>query len=125
MSLVENTSALQELLNIAMSLPNVDDVIVEPEPYEPVLQDKIVTPTKALQDVTADVGFDALNKVTVNPIPNQYIVPSGSQTKTENGTYDVTNLSTLVVNIPITKYYTGSSVPSSSVGNNGDLYLVV
>mgnify|MGYP003303335447 CR=1 FL=1 len=28
-------------------------------------------------------------------------------------------------NLVINKYYTGSSEPSSSLGNNGDLYLVV
>lgn len=48
---------------------------------------------------------------------------SGSETKTENGTYDVTNLASLVVNIPFVTYYTGSTAPSSSLGNNGDIYL--
>lgn len=50
---------------------------------------------------------------------------SGSETKTENGTYDVTNLASLVVNIPFVTYYTGSSDPSSSLGSNGDIYLKV
>ena len=48
---------------------------------------------------------------------------SGSETKTANGTYDVTNLASLVVSIPIVTYYTGSSAPSSSLGANGDLYF--
>ena len=48
---------------------------------------------------------------------------SGSETKTANGTYDVTNLASLVVSIPIVTYYTGSSAPSSSLGSNGDIYL--
>lgn len=48
---------------------------------------------------------------------------SGSETKTANGTYDVTNLASLVVAIPIVTYYTGSSAPSSSLGSNGDIYL--
>lgn len=48
---------------------------------------------------------------------------SGSETKTANGTYDVTNLASVVVNIPIVTYYTGSSTPSSSLGENGDIYL--
>lgn len=48
---------------------------------------------------------------------------SGSETKTANGTYDVTNLASLVVSVPIVTYYTGSSVPSSSLGQNGDIYL--
>lgn len=48
---------------------------------------------------------------------------SGSETKTANGTYDVTNLASLVVAVPIVTYYTGSSAPSSSLGSNGDIYL--
>lgn len=48
---------------------------------------------------------------------------SGSETKTANGTYDVTNLANLVVAVPIVTYYTGSSAPSSSLGSNGDIYL--
>lgn len=48
---------------------------------------------------------------------------SGSETKSANGTYDVTNLASLVVSIPIVTYYTGSSTPSSSLGSNGDIYL--
>lgn len=48
---------------------------------------------------------------------------SGSETKTANGTYDVTNLASLVVAVPIVTYYTGSSAPSSSLGSDGDIYL--
>ena len=48
---------------------------------------------------------------------------SGSETKTANGTYDVTNLASLVVAVPIVTYYTGSSAPSSALGSNGDIYL--
>lgn len=48
---------------------------------------------------------------------------SGSETKTANGTYDVTNLASLVVAVPIVTYYTGSSTPASSLGSNGDIYL--
>lgn len=48
---------------------------------------------------------------------------SGSETKTENGTYNVTNLASLVVAVPIVHYYTGSSAPASSLGANGDIYL--
>lgn len=48
---------------------------------------------------------------------------SGSETKTANGTYDVTNLASLVVAVPIVTYYTGTSNPSSSQGQNNDIYL--
>lgn len=48
---------------------------------------------------------------------------SGSETKSANGTYDVTNLASLVVAVPFVTYYTGSSAPSSSLGSDGDIYL--
>ena len=48
---------------------------------------------------------------------------SGSETKTANGTYDVTNLASLVVNITYSTIYTGTGNPSSSQGSNGDVYL--
>ena len=48
---------------------------------------------------------------------------SGSETKTANGTYNVTNLASVTVAVPYVTYYTGSSAPSSSTGSNGDIYL--
>ena len=50
---------------------------------------------------------------------------SGSQTVTDNGTVNCTNLASVVVAIPIQHYYTGSSNPSSSLGQDGDIYLKV
>ena len=49
---------------------------------------------------------------------------SGSETKTANGTYDVTNLASLVVDVPIVTYYTSNSAPTSSQGSDGDIWLV-
>lgn len=48
---------------------------------------------------------------------------SGSQTIAENGTVNVTNLASVTVAIPIVHYYTGSGAPSSSLGEDGDIYL--
>lgn len=50
---------------------------------------------------------------------------SGSETKTANGTYDVTNLASLVVAVEYSTIHTGSSAPTSSQGANGDVWLVV
>ena len=82
-----------------------------------------ITPTKSQQTAVA-AGKYTTGAVTVAAIPSQYIVPSGSETKTANGTYDVTNLASLVVNIPFVTYHTSSSAPTSSQGSNGDLWLV-
>lgn len=50
---------------------------------------------------------------------------SGSQTITDNGTVNVTNLASVTVNIPFVTYYTSSSTPSSSQGEDNDVWLVV
>ena len=63
------------------------------------LQDKETTPTKETQVVVADKTYDGLSKVTVNPIPDEYIIPSGEIEFTQNGTYDVTDKASAKVNI--------------------------
>ena len=40
-------------------------------------QSKTVTPTKQTQTIIPDQGYDAMSQVTVNPIPNDYIIPTG------------------------------------------------
>lgn len=65
------------------------------------LQDKEITPTKETQEITADNNYNGLSKVTVNKIPDEYIIPAGSVDITTNGTYDVTDKVTANVNIPM------------------------
>ena len=72
----------------------------------PRLQSKNVTPTEQLQPVTPDSGFDGLDRVEVNPIPSEYIVPSGSLDITENGNgIDVTEKESVNVNVPVPPGY--------------------
>lgn len=59
---------------------------------------KSVTPTKSSQTAVAS-GVYTTGVVTVGAIPSDYIIPSGSQTLTENKTYDVTSLESVVVNV--------------------------
>ncbi len=61
---------------------------------------KTATPNTTTQNITPTSG-KYLTKVTVNPIPSNYIIPSGSDTVTANGTYDVTNLAEFIVNVPL------------------------
>lgn len=48
---------------------------------------------------------------------------SGSETKTQNGTFDVTNLAEMVVAIPFATIRIGTTTPSSSLGVDGDIYI--
>jgi N-acetylneuraminic acid mutarotase len=66
---------------------------------QPSLQSKEATPTKASQNVVADTGYYGLGKVTVNPIPDNYIIPTGTTNITSNGTHTVTSYATATVNV--------------------------
>ena len=85
------------------------------------LQTKTVTPDETTQDITADAGYTALKKVVVNPIPPQYIVPTGNYIITSNGNnIDIAQYATVSVNVPggggvstDTKTVTASNYPVS------------
>ena len=81
----------------------------------------IVTPS-----VTNTAGYIAggtINGTGVTVSASELV--SGSQTITDNGTVNVTNLASVEVSIPIVHYYTGNSAPSASLGADGDIYLEV
>lgn len=80
-----------------------------------------VSITPSVTNTTGYISGGTKNGTAVTVSASELV--SGSETKTDNGTYDVTNLASLTVAIPIQHYYTGSSAPSASLGVNGDIYL--
>lgn len=63
-------------------------------------QEKTATPSILVQEITPDSG-KYLSKVTINPIPSEYLIPSGNKEITENGSnIDVSSFSTVSVNVP-------------------------
>lgn len=78
-----------------------------------------VMPTKSSQTITPDSGYDALLSVQINPIPSQYIVPSGNLEITSNGTsIDVSEYATVTVNVPSAD---GISITDEPDGNGGTI----
>lgn len=64
MSIQNNTTELQAILDAVNNLPNAGG-----GEAAPVLQSKTVTPTTSEQTVTPDSGYDGLEKVTVGAMP--------------------------------------------------------
>lgn len=82
-----------------------------------------VSVTPSVTNTTGYISGGTKTGTAVTVSANELV--SGSQTITDNGTTDVTNLASVTVAIPFVTYYTGSSDPSSSLGSNGDIYLKV
>lgn len=73
----------------------------------PILQEKSVTPTKSVQEITNDDGYDGLSKVTVGAIPAAY--------------QDVTRVTAEAGDVLANKVFvdsTGATVPGT-MQNNG------
>ena len=95
---------------------------------QPTLQSKTVTPTKSKQTVSPDTNYDALSSVTVNAIPAQYITTTDATATAadiSNGKTAYVNGSKVTGTLSFITCYTGTNDPSSSLGQDGDVYLKV
>lgn len=94
-----NNAELRKSIELAESLPDAGSAV------EVVLQSKSATPTKSVQEITADAGYTALERVTVNAIPDEYIIPAGTKAISQNGTHSVTEFAQVSVSVPIPEGY--------------------
>lgn len=72
---------------------------------------KTATPTKDTQTVNPDSG-KLLSSVTVNPIPDNYIIPAGTKNITENGTVNVTSFAEVNVAVPAPDLSDATATPA-------------
>lgn len=77
---------------------------------------KTATPTKDTQTVNPDSG-KLLSSVTVNPIPDDYIIPTGTKNITENGTVDVTSFAEVNVAVPAPDLSDATATPDKVLLN--------
>lgn len=79
-----------------------------------------ITPTKQQQIITPSAGHDGLAQAVVEPIPSEYIVPSGKVTLTENDTdVDISQYEKADIAVPVPvmpeEYATGGSITDRSI----------
>ena len=94
-------------VNPAAGNLGIKAVTVNPTPSSA----KTITPTKDTQTVNPDSG-KLLSSVTINPIPEAYIIPTGTKNITENGTADVTSFAKVNVTVPAPDLSDATATPA-------------
>ena len=89
-------SAVQQIVTSDDGYQGLSQVIVYKAPTETIE----ITPTKEVQTKQPSGDAVGYSEVTVKPIPDNYIIPSGTLEITGNGTYDVSGKASAVVNVP-------------------------
>lgn len=93
-----NNASLDECIARVNAAKDVAATLPEAGGGEPVIEALKITENGTY---TATDGVDGYSPVTVNvPIPDGYIQPSGTKTITENGSYDVTEKASVLVDVP-------------------------
>lgn len=91
-------------------------------------EERATTPTKDTQIITPSADKNAITKMTVNPIPDEYIIPSGEIEITANRIYNVTDKVSARVSVPektlTTKTITANGVYKAT-DDNADGYSQV
>lgn len=96
-----------QTVNPAAGNLGIKAVTVNPTPSSA----KTITPTKDTQTVNPDSG-KLLSSVTVNPIPEAYIIPAGTKNITENGTVDITSFAEVNVAVPAPDLSDATATPA-------------
>ena len=89
-------STTQQIVTSDDGYQGLSQVIVYKAPTETIE----ITPTKEVQTKQPSGDAVGYSEVTVKPIPDNYIIPSGTLEITGNGTYDVYGKASAVVNVP-------------------------
>ena len=107
---IKPSGTLEITKNDSYFVTNYEKVEVNVPKDNPILQERVITPSEETQNVTPGVGYDGLSKVTINPIPTTYVKPSGTLPITTNGTHDVKNYEYVSADVhdgePVIKPYT-------------------
>lgn len=64
-----------------------------------VLQTKTATPSTSSQILIPDSGFKGLSEVTIEAIPSEFIIPTGTISISSNGTVDVASYASASINV--------------------------
>lgn len=104
---------LEDVENIKCNVENT--VYIQ----EPITQEKEVTPTKSIQEIVPDIGYNGLSKVTVNKIPDNYIIPTGEITIIDNGRFNISDKEFANVNVPEKKLGT-KTITTNGIYNAED-----
>ena len=122
------TEVTQDLISLKENNKeyNVTDykrAFVEVPIPEPKLQSKNATPSNRSQIIECDKEYDGLETVTITAVPTETVTITSASASVEASAGKF--IDKVIVNVPTLKVHTGTTVPSDSLGKNGDIYLLL